>query len=63
MRDSQTIEVDFTEAEKTIRRVAVRAFTGAEYMRVTLTNAEQDVENTITGVRVYYHIREGQFEV
>lgn len=63
VRDSQTVEVDFKDAEKTLRRVAVRAFTGAEYMRVTLTNAELDVENTITGVRVYFHIREGQFEV
>ena len=61
--DSKSITVDFPAGEA-IRRVAISGEIHAgEYLRVTCTNEEQDVENTILGIRIYYHVHPSQFEV
>jgi len=62
-RDTTTVTVSFTDDE-TLKRVPISStLTPAEWVRVKATNSESNVNDSILGIRLYYHIREGQFEV
>jgi hypothetical protein len=61
-RDTKTVSVAFTD-NQTLRRVPIPSMTGAEHVRVKMTNIQKNVNDSILGVRLYYHLREGQDEV
>lgn len=60
--DSQTVTLTFA-ANQTLLRVPVPAMQSGEYVRMTITNAEQDVSSTVLGLRLYIKVRPGQFPV
>ncbi len=61
-RDSKTLTFDFI-AGQGLMRLSVQDFTGGEYLRLTVTNTQKDVDIALTGLKVYYTARPGQFQV
>lgn len=52
-------------SNNSLLRVPVKFGTAvrSEYVRVTLTNSDLSVDSAITALRLYFHVREGQFPV
>ena len=61
-RGSKTMTFDFL-AGQGLMRLSVQDMTSAEYLRLTITNTQKDVDVALTGVKVYYNVRPGQFQV
>lgn len=61
-RDSKTMNFQFP-AGVSLLRLSLADITPAEYIRLTITNADRDVDVAITGLRMEYNIRPGQFAV
>jgi hypothetical protein len=62
-RDTTTVTVAFS-ATDSLKRVPIPGtLTPAEYIRIAVKNEEKDVDDIILAVRIYYHLRPGQFEV
>jgi hypothetical protein len=63
-RSSTTVSIPFGSNESLKRiSIASSALTPAEYTRVKVTNNQQNVDDTILAVRLYYYLRPGQFEM
>jgi hypothetical protein len=61
-RDSQDLTFSFP-AGVSLLRLPTQDLTPAEYIRLTITNAQKDVDVSIMGCRLEYHLRPGQFAV
>ncbi len=61
-RDSKTLTFDFI-AGQGLMRLSVQDFTGGEYLRLTVANTQKDVDIALTGLKIYYTTRPGQFQV
>ena len=61
-RDSADITFAFP-AGVSLLRLSLPDLTSSEYLRLTIKNEEKDVDVSIMGVKVYYHIRPGQYAV
>ncbi len=62
-RDTKVIEVDFAVGQS-MRRISIDGnIVAAEYLRVKGVNSQANVDDSILGIRLYFHIRPGQFEV
>lgn len=61
--DSREILVEFRTTD-VLRRVSIDGqMIAGEYVRVTVSNDQLNVSETIFATRLYYYLREGQFEV
>lgn len=58
--DNTTITFLFRENEGFLR-LPVPAITPGEYVRITVTNSEKDIAGTITGMKLYFQPRPGQY--
>ena len=56
------ITFDFL-AGQSLMRLSTADLTPGEYMRIKLVNSEKDVDVSIMGVKLYYKVRAGQFQV
>jgi len=61
LRDTQTVECVFA-AGQSIFRFSPK-LTAGEYVRLTLTNEEAGKDLQIMGLKVYYQVRAGQFNI
>lgn len=59
---SQTMTLAFA-ANESLLRVPVLPMQPGEYVRLTLTNSEQDVSSSLLAFRLYYFVQPGQFPV
>jgi hypothetical protein len=55
-RDSQDVDMVFGTNNSMIRQAIKTNYHAGEYIRITVDNNEKDVELTITGIRVYFHV-------
>ncbi len=63
-RDSSTISMEAGANNSLIRQsVPSDESTGAEYIRLTLQNAEADVFSKFSALRIYFHVAPGVFDV
>jgi len=63
-RSSAVISMEIGANNSMIRqRIPAADTTPGEYVRMTFVNAEKDVYTKISGVRIYYHVGPGKFEV
>jgi hypothetical protein len=62
VRDSQDITFEFP-AGVSLLRLSPQDLTSGEYVRLTIKNEEKDKDLQIMGVKIYYHVRPGQFNV
>jgi hypothetical protein len=61
--DSSTLSMEFGTNNSLIRqRVPSKTSTPAEYVRLTLQNAELDVYTKLLAARFYYHVQPAQFD-
>jgi hypothetical protein len=62
-RSTVDVTISFT-GDQSLKRVAIpSSLVAAEYIRVKMNNNQLNVSDAILAVRVYYHLRPGQFEV
>jgi hypothetical protein len=62
VRDTQDLTFDF-KAGQSLLRLPTQDLTPAEYARLRLVNSEKDKDLSIMGIKIYYHVRSGQFAV
>ncbi len=63
-RSSATISMQFGANNSLIRQsIPSQSTTGAEYVRITLQNAEKDVFTKLQAVRLYFHVSSSMFDV
>jgi len=62
--DTATLTFNFG-SNNSLLRLPVKFGTAvrSEYVRITLTNSDLSVDSSITALRLYFHVREGQFPV
>ena len=62
--DTATLTFNFG-SNNSLLRLPVKFGTAvrSEYVRITLTNSDLNVTSSITALRLYFHVREGQFPV
>jgi hypothetical protein len=61
-RDTQDITFSFA-AGQSLLRIPTQDLVPGEYVRVRLVNSQKDKDLQIMGVKIYYAVRPGQFEV
>jgi hypothetical protein len=63
-RSSSTLAIEFGANNSLIRQsTPSQDLTAAEYVRLTLQNAEADVFSKIQALRIYYHVSPSMFDV
>ena len=62
VRDSQILTFEFP-AGTSLWRLPTLDLTSAEYIRLNVKNEEKNKDLAITGIKLYYHVRPGQFPV
>jgi hypothetical protein len=60
--DTQDMTFTFPAGSSLIRK-SLKDLTPAEYVRFTITNDQKDRDLSIMGVKVYFHVRPGQYPV
>ena len=62
-RSTAGITISFT-GDVSLKRIAVpSSLVAGEYVRVKMNNNQLNVSDAILAVRIYYHLRPGQFEI
>jgi hypothetical protein len=62
VRDTQDITYDFL-AGQSLLRLPTQDLVPGEYMRVRLINSEKDKDLQVMGLKIFYHVRPGQYAV
>lgn len=62
VRDTEDLTFDFL-AGQSLLRLPTQDLTPGEYLRLRLVNEEKGKDLQIMGIKIYYHVRPGQFAV